>query len=400
MWPLLVFSHFLLPWLSLAGFPILVTTHSCHSAILAGTIGALAVLLVSPSVPGTVSSGPTTPFLLLLSALEDKGSAMERLPWCPWGQWRLELRWGSYRSERRSSSFKREPVQRSSQAPLNASRIHCCVRAEATLSWAVTGNDHIQRGCQVLTGPPSQASLVPGLPVGLTKIFQGLNCCVLSWQGSLACCSPWGHKGVDTTEQRNWTVLLWGSSYLILLPSLSPFKGLEGYCDLKALPASHCFFLSAFSVISSRKSLTLRTPSWFLPPGGPELMPLVRKSVWEIPHVTFQLLAERGKWLRAGWSTVPCPEPLAPESMAWAASEVGKAAGPWFLCLPRSPLSWGPGLLLTICHWLLFAPVPPPAPCRFLFLFFLTVGVWQGRNWLQDRLFIWQTYFCMKSYLY
>ena len=25
------------------------------------------------------------------------------------------------------------------------------------------------------------------------------------WQGSLACCSPWGHKGSDTTEQLNWT---------------------------------------------------------------------------------------------------------------------------------------------------------------------------------------------------
>ena len=27
-------------------------------------------------------------------------------------------------------------------------------------------------------------------------------------QGSLACCSPWGHKELDTTEQLNWTELL------------------------------------------------------------------------------------------------------------------------------------------------------------------------------------------------
>ena len=80
---LLAISHFLLPWLSLAGFPILVTTHNYHSAISAGTVGALAILLVSPLIPGTVSSVPTTPILLLLSALEDKGSAMERLPWYP-----------------------------------------------------------------------------------------------------------------------------------------------------------------------------------------------------------------------------------------------------------------------------------------------------------------------------
>ena len=24
-------------------------------------------------------------------------------------------------------------------------------------------------------------------------------------QGSLACCSPWGHKELDTTERLNWT---------------------------------------------------------------------------------------------------------------------------------------------------------------------------------------------------
>ena len=24
-------------------------------------------------------------------------------------------------------------------------------------------------------------------------------------QGSLACCSPWGYKGLDSTERRNWT---------------------------------------------------------------------------------------------------------------------------------------------------------------------------------------------------
>ena len=27
-------------------------------------------------------------------------------------------------------------------------------------------------------------------------------------QGGLACCSPWGHKQSDTTEQRNWTDML------------------------------------------------------------------------------------------------------------------------------------------------------------------------------------------------
>ena len=28
-------------------------------------------------------------------------------------------------------------------------------------------------------------------------------------QGSLACCSPWGHKESDMNEQLNWTKLNW-----------------------------------------------------------------------------------------------------------------------------------------------------------------------------------------------
>ena len=28
-------------------------------------------------------------------------------------------------------------------------------------------------------------------------------------QGGLVCCSPWGRKGSDTTEQLNWTELNW-----------------------------------------------------------------------------------------------------------------------------------------------------------------------------------------------
>ena len=28
---------------------------------------------------------------------------------------------------------------------------------------------------------------------------------IIQWQGSLACCSPWGHKESDPTEWLNWT---------------------------------------------------------------------------------------------------------------------------------------------------------------------------------------------------
>ena len=43
------------------------------------------------------------------------------------------------------------------------------------------------------------------------------------WQGSLPCCSPWGHKLSDTTELLNWTELRWviiSQCYLPIFPTL------------------------------------------------------------------------------------------------------------------------------------------------------------------------------------
>ena len=42
-------------------------------------------------------------------------------------------------------------------------------------------------------------------------------------QGSLACCSPWGHKELDTTEQVNWTM----EKYPILSKHLNEFSHSE-----------------------------------------------------------------------------------------------------------------------------------------------------------------------------
>ena len=36
-------------------------------------------------------------------------------------------------------------------------------------------------------------------------------------QGSLACCSPWGCKESDTTEQLNWTELAWNVPFVCLI---------------------------------------------------------------------------------------------------------------------------------------------------------------------------------------
>ena len=44
-------------------------------------------------------------------------------------------------------------------------------------------------------------------------------------QGSLACCSPWGHKQSDVTEQLNWTEMLAGKPGSLLLPPVSADSG-------------------------------------------------------------------------------------------------------------------------------------------------------------------------------
>ena len=65
-------------------------------------------------------------------------------------------------------------------------------------------------------------------------------------QGSLACCSPWGRKESDTTEQLNWTELRWNQD---LAPRLH-------YCFLTA----PCLWSSIFpSLLSNCLNLHFRT---------------------------------------------------------------------------------------------------------------------------------------------
>ena len=45
-------------------------------------------------------------------------------------------------------------------------------------------------------------------------------------QGSLACCSPWGHKELDTTERLNWTEPLYSLSFKssLCIPDTKPLS--------------------------------------------------------------------------------------------------------------------------------------------------------------------------------
>ena len=96
-------------------------------------------------------------------------------------------------------------------------------------------------------------------------------------QGGLACCSPWGHKESDTTEQLNWTelkkesIICWQMFYLkFLYPTMEIFKKLHlwyKFCVCHAL-ADYLFpyfFSSAKQVWSPRLlSLGRRIPLLFL----------------------------------------------------------------------------------------------------------------------------------------
>ena len=69
-------------------------------------------------------------------------------------------------------------------------------------------------------------------------------------QGGLVCCSPWGHKESDTTEQLNWTELMRPHAMIFIFWMLSfkPTFSLSSFTFIKRLFSSS---LSALRVVSS-----------------------------------------------------------------------------------------------------------------------------------------------------
>ena len=69
------------------------------------------------------------------------------------------------------------------------------------------------------TGVSASVSILPmniqgWFPSGLTGLISLQTQWIWIWvgdgQGRLVCCSPWGHKESDMTEQLNWTEQVWG----------------------------------------------------------------------------------------------------------------------------------------------------------------------------------------------
>ena len=81
-------------------------------------------------------------------------------------------------------------------------------------------------------------------------------------QGSLACCSPWGHKELDMTEQLNWTwhVCWHRSGYAMITNMPQNFRGLIQ--KKRFISCSHkawCMFSPSRKVPSTQ---WLRDPGW------------------------------------------------------------------------------------------------------------------------------------------
>ena len=115
------------------------------------------------------------------------------------------------------------------ESPLDCKEIQP-VHSKGDQSWVFTGRIDVEAETPVLWPPDAKSWLIGKdpdagkdwgqeekettedemvgwhLPTRWTWVWQAPG--VVDGQGGLACCSPWGRKGLDTTERLNWTELL------------------------------------------------------------------------------------------------------------------------------------------------------------------------------------------------
>ena len=118
-------------------------------------------------------------------------------------------------------------LEKTLESPLDCKEIQP-VRPKGDQSWVFTGRTDVEAETPILWPPHAKSWLIGKDPdagkdwgqeekettedemVGWPYRLNGHEC---GWtpgvgdgQGGLACCSPWGRKGLDTTERLNWTV--------------------------------------------------------------------------------------------------------------------------------------------------------------------------------------------------
>ena len=105
-------------------------------------------------------------------------------------------------------------------------------------------------------------------------------------QGSLVCCSPWGHKESNMTEQPNWLMsvvlgAIWKAVYVSPNKTLSLLSGILTECILTFL--SFCFLSVNYSFIL-RQSVFLMPSGWFSQISFPRYSLQLPNILFELPN--------------------------------------------------------------------------------------------------------------------
>ena len=119
-------------------------------------------------------------------------------------------------------------LEKTLESPLDCKEIQP-VHSKGDQSWVFFGRNDVKPETPILWPPHAQSWLIgkdwcwEGLGAGREGLTEDemagwhhqLNAHEFEWnpgagdgQGGLACCSAWGHKESDTTEQLNWTELI------------------------------------------------------------------------------------------------------------------------------------------------------------------------------------------------
>ena len=147
--------------------------------------------------------------------------------------------WTVKKAERwRNGAFELWCWRRLLRVPWTVRRSNQSILKEISWSWIFTGRSDVEAETSVLWPPDVKNWLIwkdPGAgkywrwEKGTTEDemvgwHHRLNGHEFEWtpgvgdgQESLTCCSPWGHKGLDTTEWLNWTELNW-IQYTMVVP--------------------------------------------------------------------------------------------------------------------------------------------------------------------------------------
>ena len=114
-------------------------------------------------------------------------------------------------------------LEKTLESPLDWKEIHP-VNPKVNWSWIFTGSTDAEAETPILWPPDVKHWFIGKDPdagkdwrqekgvtedemVGWHHWLDAQALVVGDGQGSLACCSPWGHKELDMTEQPNWTEL-------------------------------------------------------------------------------------------------------------------------------------------------------------------------------------------------